>query len=375
MKKNNEKKQMMTTENNNQKTKIYNLVILDKSGSMSSIAQGAIMGFNETLKGIRNAQEMYKDTQEHFVSLYVFCSCEKVYLYDKEPIANVQDLDRRRYYPCCGTPLYDAMGFSLKALQKDIQDMDDATAVVTIITDGCENASSEFSGNAIKALVEELTNKEGWMFSYIGANQDVKAVGASLSIQATMSFDYDSARMRKAFDKEMHAKMRGYERLSNQFDENQNLSIVEKKLNRSRMHQKSTWYLGEDDIQARVTPAHITQLQTDEIFVFGSNIHGHHTGGAARQAAQSFGAVEGQGVGLQGQSYAIPTVGVTDEEMREYIREFILFARQHPENKFLVTSVGCGIAGHSKAKMAHMFVAAQEVENISLPMVFWKELL
>lgn len=375
MTKSNENKPTKTTENGNQKTKIYNLVILDKSGSMSSIAQGAIMGFNETLKGIRNAQEIYNDTQEHFVSLYVFCRCEKIYLYDKEPVAKVQDLDLRQYHPCCSTPLYDAMGVSLNALLKDIQDMEDATAVVTIITDGMENSSREYSGNDIKALVEELTNKEGWTFSYIGANQDVEAVGESLSIQATMSFDYDNTGMQEAFNKEMRAKMRGYERIFNQFAENQSLTSEEKKLNRSRMHRESTWYLQEDDIRDRVTPKHITQLQAGEIFVFGSNIQGRHAGGAARQAAQSFGAVEGQGVGLQGQSYAIPTVGVTDEEMENHIREFILFARQHPEYKFWVTAIGCGIAGYPASKMARMFVTAQEVKNICLPMMFWDVIL
>ena len=373
MKKDNENN--ATTGNSNQKTKIYNLVILDKSGSMTSIAQGAVMGFNETLHGIRKAQEMYKDTQEHYVSLLVFCNCEKKYLYDKVPVTKVTDLKMRQYHPCCSTPLYDAMGFSLNALLKDIQNLDDATAVVTVITDGMENASHEYSGSDIKALVERLTDKEGWTFSYIGANQDVEAVGATLSIKATMSFDYDNEGMRHAFDREMNARMRNYERYSNAFKSCQNMSIEEKKKYKANLNRKANWYLSEDDIKNRITPEHITQLKDNEILVFGSNNHGRHSGGMAQTALLHFGAILGQAVGLQGQSYAIPTTGVHETEMANYISDFIQFAQLHPELKFYVPAIGCGHAGYSVEQMARMFVRAQEVQNICLPESFWNVIL
>ncbi|MBQ1731477.1 MAG: hypothetical protein II037_04640, partial [Bacteroidales bacterium] len=96
----------MKRENNEKssKDKIYNLVILDKSGSMSSIAEAAISGFNETVGGIRAAQEKYAETQEHFVSLMVFCDCEKRLVYDNVPVAEVKQLTSRDYRPCCCTP-------------------------------------------------------------------------------------------------------------------------------------------------------------------------------------------------------------------------------------------------------------------------------
>ena len=120
-------------ENTNKKTQVYNLIILDKSGSMSSIAKAAIAGFNETVGGIRSAQERFKDTQEHFVSLMIFCNCEKTMVYDMVPVEKVKELTSREYRPCCGTPLYDAMGLSINALYKAIKDKEDATAVVTVI--------------------------------------------------------------------------------------------------------------------------------------------------------------------------------------------------------------------------------------------------
>lgn len=121
----------------------------------------------------------------------------------------------------------------------------------------------------------------------------------------------------------------------------------------------------------RITPDFITSLRPDEIFVFGSNLAGMHAGGAARLALQWFGAVWGQGVGLQGQSYAIPTMQGGVESIRPYVDEFIAFARQHPQLKFLVTEIGCGIAGFSPEEIAPLFAAARDVENISLPRRFW----
>ncbi|WP_273373156.1 hypothetical protein [Alistipes megaguti] len=121
----------------------------------------------------------------------------------------------------------------------------------------------------------------------------------------------------------------------------------------------------------RITPDFITSLRPDEIFVFGSNLAGMHAGGAARLALQWFGAVWGQGVGLQGQSYAIPTMQGGVETIRPYVDEFIAFARQHPQLKFLVTEIGCGIAGFSPEEIAPLFAAARDVENISLPRRFW----
>ena len=125
----------------------------------------------------------------------------------------------------------------------------------------------------------------------------------------------------------------------------------------------------------RVSPNRINSLGKNEIFVFGSNLKGMHGGGAARIAVEKFGAIMGQGVGLQGQSYAIPTMQGGVNTIKPYVDEFIAFAKQHPELTFLVTRIGCGIAGFTDAEIAPLFAAAADVENIHLPQEFWNELV
>ena len=118
------------------------------------------------------------------------------------------------------------------------------------------------------------------------------------------------------------------------------------------------------------TPERISQLKPNEIFVFGSNLAGAHGGGAARLAYDRFGAVWGQGVGLQGQSYGIPTMHGGVDVIKPYVDEFVAFAKQHPEMKFFVTKIGCGIAGFTIEKMAPLFADAVDAENVILPREF-----
>ena len=115
------------------------------------------------------------------------------------------------------------------------------------------------------------------------------------------------------------------------------------------------------------TPDRIDTLRPDEIFVFGSNLAGHHGGGAARVAWIKFGAVWGRGVGLQGQSYAIPTMQGGIATIKPYVDEFIQFAQAHPSLKFYVTRIGCGIAGFRDRDIAPLFSAALGLPNIILP--------
>jgi len=117
----------------------------------------------------------------------------------------------------------------------------------------------------------------------------------------------------------------------------------------------------------RTTPEYIDTLAPGEIFVFGSNLKGRHAGGAAYAAYRKFGAIMGQGVGLQGKSYAIPTMQGGVETIRPYVDEFIDFARSHPELTFLVTRIGCGIAGFTDDEIAPLFKNAHDAENIVLP--------
>lgn len=129
------------------------------------------------------------------------------------------------------------------------------------------------------------------------------------------------------------------------------------------------------DISARTSPGRIEQLAENEVFVFGSNLAGMHGGGAARLARIRWGAVMGQGVGLQGRTYAIPTMQGGPETIKPYVDEFIAFAKAHPGLRFLVTEIGCGIAGFTPSQIAPLFAGAADVPNILLPARFWDVLL
>lgn len=120
----------------------------------------------------------------------------------------------------------------------------------------------------------------------------------------------------------------------------------------------------------KYTPEMITQLGPNEIFVFGSNLAGAHGGGAARIAYNKFGAIWGQGTGLQGQSYAIPTMHGGPDKIKPYVDEFIQFATAHPEYTFLVTKIGCGIAGFTPDEIAPLFSNAMKLDNVILPQEF-----
>lgn len=112
-------------------------------------------------------------------------------------------------------------------------------------------------------------------------------------------------------------------------------------------------------------------LERDEIFVFGSNLAGHHMGGAARTAHKNFGAEWGVGAWLTGQSYAIPTMQGDIDTIKPYVDEFIEFAKQHQDMKFLVTRIGCGIAGFKEKDIAPLFRSAVLEKNIYLPQGFF----
>ena len=123
-------------------------------------------------------------------------------------------------------------------------------------------------------------------------------------------------------------------------------------------------------MKTQFTPNCITELKENEIFVFGSNLQGMHGGGAARLAHEKFGAIWGQGVGLQGQSYGIPTMHGGVDAIKPYVDEFIEFAKSHPELTFLVTRIGCGIAGFRDEDIAPLFKECIKMENICLPKSF-----
>ena len=191
------------------KTRIFNLVIIDESGSMQSIKRAAIDSVNETIQTIRSAQKKHAE-QEHYVSLVTFNDDVKT-IYECVPVNEVKELTAESYLPDCCTALYDAMGISLNALRRKVAEKD--KVLVTIVTDGYENASREYNGKAIKALVDELKAK-GWVFAYIGANQDVEAVATSISITNAMQFQASDEGTAEMSQKLSSAREKLYSRIS-----------------------------------------------------------------------------------------------------------------------------------------------------------------
>ena len=187
------------------KTRIFNLIIIDESGSMQSIKKEAIDSVNETIQTIRSAQKKHEE-QEHYVSLVTFNDDVKT-VYECGAVNEVKELTAETYRPDCCTALYDAMGISLNALRKKVAE--DDKVLVTVVTDGYENASKEYSGKAIKALVDELKAK-GWVFAYIGANQDVEAVAATISITNVMNFETTSVGTHMMTDRVNRSRERLY---------------------------------------------------------------------------------------------------------------------------------------------------------------------
>ena len=167
---------------------IYNLIILDESGSMSAIERQAVSAMNETFAGIRKAQKTNPE-QNYFVSLVVFegDGVKGVRtVRDRVPVENIKDIRPEEYNPGACTPLYDAMGLAINNLSNVTKPGD--PVLVTIITDGMENSSTEYSGRAIKELVSRK-RESGWTFAYIGANQDAVEVARELDIRNALNFE------------------------------------------------------------------------------------------------------------------------------------------------------------------------------------------
>ena len=334
-------------------TTIHTLLILDESGSMQSIYKQALTGANETIQSTKAAQEQYPD-QDHRFTFVTFNTIEPFIktVIDDQPVKDVKELTEADYRPNACTPLYDAMGVSITALEQKVREGD--RVLVTVITDGLENASREYSGKAVKAMVDRLREK-GWTFVYIGANQDAVEVAKDLHIWNSLEFCASIEGTEAMFQRHRRSK-----------------DIYYSKIERSCLHDED--FFNEKAAAERVTPEKVETLQPNQIFVFGSNLAGHHDGGAAYVAYRKFGAVYGQGVGLQGHSYAIPTMQGGVDTIRPYVDEFIEFAADHRDLTFFVTRIGCGIAGFSDEQIAPLFERAVALPNVYLPKSFWKVL-
>lgn len=195
---------------------IYNLIILDESGSMHTISRQTINGCNETINTIRSAQEKYNHTQQHFVSIYAFQSGGNVpsrYLIKNLPIEKVRHITHKDYSPEGLTPLNDAVGATLADLKATVRQAENAIGSVTIITDGEENASERYTTEKVGLMIESL-KEMGWNFNFIGANIDVAGTAREYNIDNAMEFQQDDAGTREMFELERSCRMSYYQRMN-----------------------------------------------------------------------------------------------------------------------------------------------------------------
>ena len=345
-------------------TSVYHLIVLDESGSMSCVTNQTISGCNETIQTIRLMQDNNKDTQTHYVSVYLFESGRSRYIIHNQPVVEVKDITHKDYCPNGCTPLFDALGFTLMEL-KEIMGTPDTLGYVTIITDGEENSSRRYSLHQVRELIDEL-KKRDVIFSFIGANIDAAEYAKNLNISNSMQFVQDDEGTRAMWERERRGKMRSGAKMSFM----KKFASEEFNCCFSISENNGSYYQEEVD-KNRVTPAFVNSLKENEIFVFGSNVAGIHNGGAAGYAKNHFGAIDGQAEGLQGQSYAIPTDGVSEKELYQAICRFCDFASSHSDLTFYVTAIGCGNAGFSPYTVAPMFRDAVKLKNVKLPIEFW----
>ena len=345
-------------------TSVYHLIVLDESGSMSCVTNQTISGCNETIQTIRLMQDNNKDTQTHYVSVYLFESGRSRYIIHNQPVVEVKDITHKDYCPNGCTPLFDALGFTLMEL-KEIMGTPDTLGYVTIITDGEENSSRRYSLHQVRELIDEL-KKRDVIFSFIGANIDAAEYAKNLNISNSMQFVQDDEGTRAMWERERRGKMRSGAKMSFM----KKFASEEFNCCFSISENSGSYYQEEVD-KNRVTPAFVNSLKENEIFVFGSNVAGNHNGGAAGYAKNHFGAIDGQAEGLQGQSYAIPTDGVSEKELYQAICRFCDFASSRPDLTFCVIAVGCGNAGFSPYTVAPMFRDAVKLKNVKLPIEFW----
>lgn len=196
---------MKKNEVTSQTKRVHNLIIVDESGSMSVIRKQAFTGMNETLQTVRQMQKKYQN-QEQRVTLLTFDTGHTTWHYDNAPAQRTKDLSWKAYNPSGGTPLYDAIGKGISKVNAQVEDGDHV--LVTIITDGEENSSEEWTLKMIRTMIEKL-KKQHWTFTLIGtANLDVEAMARSFAINEHLEFQQDEAGTKGMFARERHSRER-----------------------------------------------------------------------------------------------------------------------------------------------------------------------
>ncbi|HOG25167.1 MAG TPA: VWA domain-containing protein [Bacteroidales bacterium] len=202
------------------KHQVHNLIILDESGSMNSIKKYVISGFNETVQTIRGIEKKFPE-QEHFITFLTFNGLGLKQLHFADPVKELKRINSQTYNPAADTPLYDAMGYAITKLKLHLMNKTDYNVLVTIFTDGEENASEEYSAQAIKKLVGEL-KQEHWTFTYIGTDHDVLNAGTSISITNTITFNKNEEGVKELFLREKKARFNYSQRIRDKVETGEN---------------------------------------------------------------------------------------------------------------------------------------------------------
>ncbi len=184
---------------------VFNLIILDESGSMNSVKQATIEGCNEVVQTIKAVGEKFPE-QSHSVTFVTFNGVDITTHLFNQPVGKMDEISEKSYRPSASTPLYDAIGESVNRLRNETDKVEDYNVLVTILTDGYENASREYTGKDVKALIDELKQKN-WTFTYIGADHDVESVASSISITNTIRFQKSAKGLKNLFAREKKARM------------------------------------------------------------------------------------------------------------------------------------------------------------------------
>lgn len=185
--------------------RVFNLLVVDESGSMSIIRRQALVGINETLATIQKMQKAHKNLEQR-VTLITFDSTHTNVFYDNVRASNANPLKAKDYNPCGATPLYDAIGMGIAKI--NALTTEDDSVLVTIITDGEENCSEEYSLKMIKNLIEKL-KKQNWTFTFIGTDDlDVENIALDMGIDNHLQFSEDEAGTEKMFARENRARER-----------------------------------------------------------------------------------------------------------------------------------------------------------------------
>jgi uncharacterized protein YegL len=229
------------------KHKVYNLIILDESGSMDAIKKTIINGFNEVVQTIKSVALQFPE-QEHTVTFVSFNSLGIKKIHENAKIELLNQIDERSYQPNGGTPLFDAMGASFFNLNWIIEKENpkNYNVLVTILTDGEENASKEHTAKSIKALIESYKLKN-WTFTYIGANHDVDFFASRISITNVMKFETNEEDMQRMFLRDRNArvnysrKIRAFEDVSNGYFQEPDLDEDFLDAGEKKPEKKSLW--------------------------------------------------------------------------------------------------------------------------------------